>query len=181
VTTLDLFPDTAPPADPLIGRAVCIATACFRCGTNVALINPGRGPHAAELRCRNCDAHRQWLSHTDYETIARFFAEFENQFGAPTEITYRLPPAIKTETAMATKEYHNTNRGALFKNHDKTHAKHADYKGELNVDGEEFWLNAWLKTSKKGTKFLSLSVKSKAAAATKPKSPFADMNDEVGF
>jgi len=60
--------------------------------------------------------------------------------------------------------------------------KHADYRGEINVNGEQFWLNAWLKTSKKGTKFLSLSVKPKAAAAAKPKSAFADdMDDAVGF
>ena len=82
MSTPDLFPDTALPADPLSGRPVCIATVCWRCGTNVALINPRRGPHAAELRCRNCDEHVQWLSHADYETIVRFFAEFENKFGA---------------------------------------------------------------------------------------------------
>jgi hypothetical protein len=177
----DLFPDTAPPADPLIGHAVCTSTVCFRCGINVALINSRRGPHAAGLRCRNCDAHVQWLSQTDYETIARFFAEFENQFGAPAEILYRLPPPT-TETAMANGQFDNTNRGALFKNTEKEDPKHADYRGEINVAGDEFWLNAWLKTSKKGTKFLSLSVKPKQAPAAKPQSTLGDdMNDEIGF
>jgi hypothetical protein len=183
VTTLDLFPDTAPPADPLIGRAVCIETVCWKCGTNVALVNPGRGPHAAELRCRNCDAHRQWLSHADYTIIAGFFAKFENEFGAPAEIIYRFPPPT-TETAMANaKEFDNTNRGVLFKNADKTDDKHADYRGEVNVAGDEFWLNAWLKTSKKGTKFLSLSLKPKQpAAAAKSTSAFGDdMDDEIPF
>jgi hypothetical protein len=171
----------APPADPLIGRAVCIETVCWRCGTNVALINPGRGPHAAELRCRNCDAHRQWLSHTDYETITRFYAEIENKFGAPAEITYRLPPPT-TETAMANGEYDNTNRSALFKNTEKEDPKHADYRGEINVAGDEFWLKGWVKTSKKGTKFLSLSLKPKQAPAAKPQSTLGeDMNDEIGF
>lgn len=83
---------------------------------------------------------------------------------------------------MANDKFDNTNRGALFKNNDKTDDKHADYRGEINIDGDEFWLNAWIKTSKKGTKFLSLSVKSKDAAAAKPKSAFGDaMNDEIGF
>jgi hypothetical protein len=180
-TVVDLFPDTAPPADPLIGRAVCLATVCWRCGTNVALINPGRGPHAAELRCRNCDAHRQWLSHANHTSIASFFAGFENEFGAPAEIIYRLPPPT-TETDMANGQYDNTNRGALFKNTDKTDEKHADYRGEINVAGVEHWLNAWIKTSKKGTKFLSLSLKPKQPAAAKPTSTLGDdMNDEIAF
>jgi hypothetical protein len=182
VITPNLFPDTAPPVDPLVGRAICIATACWKCGSNVALVSLGRGPHAAELRCRNCDAHRQWLAHADYTTIASFFAAFETEFGAPAEIIYRLPPPT-TETDMANGQYDNTNRGALFKNADKTDDKHADYRGEINVNGDEFWLNAWLKTSKKGAKYLSLSLKPKQAAVTaKSQSAFGDdINDEIGF
>lgn len=60
-------------------------------------------------------------------------------------------------------EYDNTNRGALFKNDDKQSDKHADYRGQINIDGKEFWLDAWLKTSKAGKKFMSLSVKPKMA------------------
>jgi hypothetical protein len=162
--TLDLFPDTVPPADPLVGKAICIAPVCGKCGANVALINPGRGPHAAELRCRNCDAHYQWLAQADHQAIAKFVAEIGNQFGAPEEIIYRLP-SNQTETDMASGQFDNTNRGALFKNANKTDDKHADYRGELNVNGDEFWLNAWLKTSKNGAKYLSLSLKPKQPAA----------------
>jgi hypothetical protein len=139
--TLDLFPNTVPPADPLVGKAVCIAPVCGRCGTNVALINRGRGPHAAELRCRNCDAHYQWLAHADYQAIGEFVAEISNQFGAPQEIIYRLP-SKKTETDMASGQFDNTNHGVLFKNTNKTDDKHADYRGELNVAGVEHWLKA---------------------------------------
>lgn len=57
--------------------------------------------------------------------------------------------------------YDNTNRGVLFKNEDKESDSHADYRGNINIDGKEFWLNAWIKTSKKGQKFMSLSVKPK--------------------
>lgn len=60
-------------------------------------------------------------------------------------------------------EYDNTNRGVLFKNLDKQEDSHADYQGSINVDGKEFWLNAWLKTSKKGNKFMSLGVRPKMA------------------
>jgi hypothetical protein len=61
----------------------------------------------------------------------------------------------------------NTGKGVLFKNYKKTDAKHADYNGSLNVDGEEFWLNGWLRESRNGVEYLSLSIKKKTAAAGK--------------
>ncbi len=57
--------------------------------------------------------------------------------------------------------YDNTNKGALFKNSDKDSDSHPDYRGNINVGGREFWLSAWIKTSKKGDKYMSLSVKPK--------------------
>jgi hypothetical protein len=167
--------------DPLLGRVLCMDQAC-PCGSNVTIICAGTGPHAAALRCRNCNRHRQWLSHQDYRICGAVLAEIAGRFGEPVEISYQI---IKQERikAMATEQYDNTNRGALFKNTDKSDAKHADYRGEINVNGDEFWLNAWLKTSKKGTKFLSLSLKPKqTAAAAKSQSVFGDeMNDEIPF
>jgi len=76
--------------------------------------------------------------------------------------------------------YDNTNRGALFKNLDKENPKHADYNGNINVNGEEFWLNAWIKESKNGVKYMSLSLKPKNAAA-KVGAGAADYNDEIPF
>jgi uncharacterized protein (DUF736 family) len=58
-------------------------------------------------------------------------------------------------------EYDNTNRGVLFKNDKKETDNHPDYTGSLDVDGDEFFLSAWIKTSKAGKKFMSLSVKLK--------------------
>jgi uncharacterized protein (DUF736 family) len=75
--------------------------------------------------------------------------------------------------------YDNTNRGALFKNAEKANPKHADYNGNINVNGEEFWLNAWIKQSKNGTKYLSLSIKPKQAAAKADAS--APYNDDIPF
>jgi hypothetical protein len=65
-------------------------------------------------------------------------------------------------------EYDNTNRGALFKNDDKQEPGHSDYNGSINVDGVEYWLNAWIKDAKSGRKFMSLSVKPKAKPEPKP-------------
>ena len=66
-----------------------------------------------------------------------------------------------------TKQYDDTNRGVLFKNDRKEQDNHPDYKGSINVGGEEFWLSAWIKEGQKG-KFMSLSVKPKEDAPAKP-------------
>lgn len=57
-------------------------------------------------------------------------------------------------------DFDNTNRGVLFKNDRKDSDKHPDYKGNINVDGREFWLSAWIKDGKSG-KFMSLSIQPK--------------------
>lgn len=65
-------------------------------------------------------------------------------------------------------EYDNTNSGALFKNDKKESDNHPDYRGSINVAGTEYWLSAWLKKSKAGQTFMSLSVKHKDDAPAKP-------------
>jgi uncharacterized protein (DUF736 family) len=55
--------------------------------------------------------------------------------------------------------FDNTNRGVLFKELNKRNDRGPDFKGTLNVNGDDFEIVAWVKTSKKGTEFLSLSVK----------------------
>lgn len=66
--------------------------------------------------------------------------------------------------------YDNTNSGILSKNKRKEKETHADYTGSINVGGVHFWLSAWLKTGREGTKlagerYFSLSVKPKDGAA----------------
>ena len=68
-------------------------------------------------------------------------------------------------------DYDNTNTGALFKNDKQGNEKWPDYRGSVNVDGTEYWLNAWLKTSKKGEKFMSLTVKPKDGQKPRSESP----------
>jgi uncharacterized protein (DUF736 family) len=55
-------------------------------------------------------------------------------------------------------DYDNTNRGALFKNDRKDSEKHPDYTGKLNVDGTDRYFAAWIKKSKSGNAFMSLSL-----------------------
>ena len=58
-------------------------------------------------------------------------------------------------------EYDNTNSGAIFKNDKKETDSHPDYKGSLNVNGQEFWVSSWINQSKSGTKYMSLKVTAK--------------------
>jgi hypothetical protein len=65
-------------------------------------------------------------------------------------------------------QYDNTNRGSLFKNDRKELDTHPDYNGSINIEGRDYWLNGWIKESKKdGKKFFSLSVKPKDQDAGK--------------
>lgn len=64
-------------------------------------------------------------------------------------------------------QYDNTNSGTLFKNDRKEKDNHPDYKGQINIDGVEYWLSSWIKVSKTGTKFMSLSVQPKDGAPAK--------------
>jgi len=75
--------------------------------------------------------------------------------------------------------FDNTNRGVLFNERDKkTKDGDRDYSGRINIEGRDYWLSAWLKTSKKGTKFLSLSVK---AMDAQPVKADIDINDKIAF
>jgi hypothetical protein len=89
---------------------------------------------------------------------------------------------------MAFEQKENT--GALFKNNDKTeeHETWPDYRGNLNVDGTEYWLSAWLKTSKNGVRYMSLVIKPKDDGAAQSKKKPAgggtrpqDFDDKIPF
>src|SRR5262249_49723495 len=50
------------------------------CCQNWAVLAAGKGPHAAELKCMTCGAHRGWVSKTTFnfiETTVRLFGVTE--------------------------------------------------------------------------------------------------------
>ncbi len=56
-------------------------------------------------------------------------------------------------------KYDETNCGLLFKKEERASEKSPEYEGRLNVNGKEYRIVAWVKTSAKtGKKFFSLSV-----------------------
>ena len=87
------------------------------------------------------------------------------------------------------KQFDDTNRGALFKNERKSEETHSDYNGTINVGGHDYWLNAWIKKSKEGKVYMSLSVKQKdgkpAPKGTERQgagpSAAQEMDDEIPF
>jgi uncharacterized protein (DUF736 family) len=51
------------------------------------------------------------------------------------------------------------NTGAIFKNDKKTADNQPDYRGKVNVEGKDMEIALWLKTSDKGLKYFSASLK----------------------
>jgi uncharacterized protein (DUF736 family) len=85
-------------------------------------------------------------------------------------------------------EYDNNLRGALFKNDDKESDKHPDYKGSCEIDGRQYWLSAWIKTSKAGKKYMSLSFKArdqkpaeKTQQQQRRETVSRDFDDDISF
>jgi hypothetical protein len=75
---------TQAQRSPLHGLRVKLARNIDKtkpCHRNVATVHPGKGPHAGELRCADCDRHRGWLSK---EVGTQLLAIIE-KFGMPTE------------------------------------------------------------------------------------------------
>jgi len=73
----------------------------------------------------------------------------------------------------------NTNLGALFRNDEKDR----DYAGVINIEGAEYWLSGWVRVSKNGRKYLSLSLKPKQESPprARKKSPAEDFGDDIPF
>jgi uncharacterized protein (DUF736 family) len=81
-------------------------------------------------------------------------------------------------------EYDNSNRGALFRVTDKQgNDKRPDYSGNLNVNGVDYELSGWMKVSKAGNKFMSLTIKEPFKKTTKVATPVVEPfeDDEIPF
>ena len=75
------------------------------------------------------------------------------------------------------------NSGVLFKEQDKKTPNHPDYKGNIMVNGQAYWLSAWIKEGKNG-KFMGLAVSPKddqPQPQSKPKAKIEDMDDDIPF
>jgi len=73
-------------------------------------------------------------------------------------------------------QYSNENSGLLAKNDKQGNESRPDYRGSINVDGREYWLSAWIKQGRDGTKlagqkYMSLSVKPKGEQAAYAPAP----------
>lgn len=59
------------------------------------------------------------------------------------------------------------NKGTLGKNKRREKDTHPEYSGQATIDGKDFWISAWVKTSSRdGEKFFSLSFREKQERAT---------------
>ena len=72
--------------------------------------------------------------------------------------------------------------GSLFKNKDKKSDNHPDYNGSAMIDDVEYWMSAWLKTSDKGTKWMSFAFKPKEEEQEEEQEEETpDLDDEIPF
>jgi hypothetical protein len=158
-----------PAADPLIGRSVALDAPCRRCGSATAIIRSAPPPHAAALHCVDCGTHRQWMARADCTAIREFVVDIAARFGEPRAISFRRATqrqGNQEATDMQKKgAFDNSNSGVLFKNDNKQSDKHADYRGEVNAAGVDYWLNGYVRTSKKGVKFIAFKLKPKQQEA----------------
>jgi len=80
-------------------------------------------------------------------------------------------------------DYDNKLSGALFKNDKGDNPSRPDYKGSFtDGQGNEFWVASWVKTSKDGKPFMSISMTPKESKeapkqAHTPKQEFDTSND----
>ena len=64
------------------------------------------------------------------------------------------------------------NSGSLFKvDESKKRERGPDYSGTAMIDGAEYFMDAWLKSSESGRRWMSFSFKRKEKQAAKPAKP----------
>tara|TARA_R110000868_G_scaffold166722_1_gene400820 strand:- start:35 stop:295 length:261 start_codon:yes stop_codon:yes gene_type:complete len=59
------------------------------------------------------------------------------------------------------------NSGVLFKSDKRENERAPHYRGNITVDGKDYWISAWIKEGKSG-KFMGLAVSPKEEYKPKP-------------
>ena len=76
------------------------------------------------------------------------------------------------------------NSGVMFKNDKREKESHPHYKGNIRVNGQEYWLSAWIKEGKNG-KFMGLALSPKEEQGQAPQAKSSkiieDMDDDIPF
>lgn len=80
------------------------------------------------------------------------------------------------------------NEGTLFRDKNRKSDKHPEFTGSAMVNGQEFWLSAWVNESKKdGSKYFKLTFKPKgenrpsSAAPADDRSYGEELDDSIPF
>ena len=74
-------------------------------------------------------------------------------------------------------QYDNTNSGILAKNIDCDESRNQpQYRGSINVEGVDYWISAWIKDGREGTKlegqkYFSMKLEPKQQAQVKQPAP----------
>jgi len=80
-------------------------------------------------------------------------------------------------------EYDNTNRGSIWMNDKKETENHPDFKGSLNVNGQDFWVSAWKRKEGANPKSpaLSFSIQAKEESIGQIANTSQEPNDSIPF
>lgn len=73
------------------------------------------------------------------------------------------------------------NTGSLFKNDRRESDNHPNLRGQVMVNGEEYWVSAWTKVKGDGEKWLSLAFTPKEIVAKPAQGGGTLLDDSVPF